>query len=410
MINMGTAYIIGAFRSPIGKFMGKLSGFSAVGIAAEVVKGTFEMLGTVDKKLVDEAIVGNVLSAGLGQNPAKQVVMHSGLQKSVPTLNINMVCASGLKAIALAAQAIENENADIVLAGGMESMTTAPHTVTGARKFRKFGNIGLNELYDYAARTNTEYSLIDEMINTGLWDCYADLHMGTIAEAIGVKDKITREEQDEFAYRSHMKAIAATDSGKFAEEIVPITLGDGSVFSQDEGIRRDTSLQKLSQLKPAFMEGGTVTAGNSSQLSDGAAFSIIASEKAVSEHGFRPMAKIEAYADSGIDPNWYGLSPIDSMNNAMAKSGHKLDEMDIIEINEAFCVQTLGVVKEMGIDMSKLNVNGGAIALGHPIGASGAILVATLVHALKDRKNELGIVSLCHGGGGSSSMVISRVG
>ena len=225
---------------------------------------------------------------------------------------------------------------------------------------------------------------------------------------IGTKDSITREEQDKFAYESHMKAAAAVDSGKFKAETIPIKLRD-SVFSSDEGIRRDTSIEKLAKLKPAFAESGTVTAGNSSQLSDGAAIAIIASKRMVEEHGFKPIAKIESYADSGIDPNWYGLSPIDSMNAALKKSGHTLEEMDLIEINEAFCVQTLGVVKEMNIDMNKLNVNGGATALGHPLGATGAILLTKVVHALTDRKKEFGIISLCHGGGGSSSMVVSRV-
>lgn len=404
---MEEAYVVVAFRSPVGKFMGRLSDLSAVQIATEVAKGTFVRSG-VDGKLIEEVIMGNVLSAGEGQNPAKQVVMHSGMPKSVATVNVNMVCASGLKAIALAAQGIKTSDLNMVLAGGMESMTNAPHTVKGVRSFRKFGNVELKELYNYSASSGNNYLLIDEMINTGLWDCYADMHMGTIAEMIGTKDSITREEQDKFAYESHMKAAAAVDSGKFKAETIPIKLRD-SVFSSDEGIRRDTSIEKLAKLKPAFAESGTVTAGNSSQLSDGAAIAIIASKRMVEEHGFKPIAKIESYADSGIDPNWYGLSPIDSMNAALKKSGHTLEEMDLIEINEAFCVQTLGVVKEMNIDMNKLNVNGGATALGHPLGATGAILLTKVVHALTDRKKEFGIISLCHGGGGSSSMVVSRV-
>ncbi|MCL5786638.1 MAG: thiolase family protein [Candidatus Marsarchaeota archaeon] len=404
---MEEAYVVVAFRSPVGKFMGKLSDLSAVQIAAEVAKGTFERSG-IDGKLIDEVIMGNVLSAGEGQNPAKQVVMHSGIQKNAATVNVNMICASGLKAMALAAQGIKSDDLNIALAGGMESMTNAPHTVKGVRSFRKYGNVDLKELYSYSDSNGKDYLLIDEMINTGLWDCYADMHMGTIAEMIGTKYSITREEQDRFAYDSHMKAAAAVDSGKFKAETIPIKLKD-DVFSSDEGIRRDTSIEKLAKLKPAFAESGTVTAGNSSQLSDGAAIAIIASKRMVEEHGFKPIAKIESYADSGIDPNWYGLSPIDSMNAALKKSGHTLEEMDLIEINEAFCVQTLGVAKEMNIDMEKLNVNGGATALGHPLGATGAILLTKVVHALADRKKELGIISLCHGGGGSSSMVVSRV-
>ena len=404
---MEEAYVVVAFRSPVGKFMGKLSDLSAVQIATEVAKGTFERSG-VDSKLIEEAIIGNVLSAGEGQNPAKQVVMHSGMQKNVATVNVNMICASGLKAIALAAQGIRANDLNLALAGGMESMTNTPHTVKGVRSFRKYGNVDLKELCSYSDSNGKDYLLMDEMINTGLWDCYADVHMGTIAEMIGTKDSITRQEQDRFAYESHMKAAAAVDSGKFKEETIPIKLKDG-IFSADEGIRRDTSIEKLAKLKPAFAESGTVTAGNSSQLSDGAAIAIIASKRTVEEHGFKPIAKIESYADSGIDPNWYGLSPIESMNNALKKSGHVIDDMDLVEINEAFCVQTLGVAKEMNIDMNKLNVNGGATALGHPLGATGAILLTKVVHALADRKKELGIISLCHGGGGSSSMVVSRV-
>jgi acetyl-CoA C-acetyltransferase len=404
---MEEAYVVVAFRSPVGKFMGTLSDLSAVQIATEVAKGTFERSG-IDNKLIEEAIIGNVLSAGEGQNPAKQVVMHSGMQKNVATVNVNMICASGLKAIALAAQGIRANDLNIALAGGMESMTNAPHTVKEVRSFRKYGNVDLKELCSYSDSNGKDYLLVDEMINTGLWDCYADVHMGTIAEMIGTKDSITREEQDRFAYESHMKAAAAVDSGKFKDETISIRLKDG-LFSVDEGIRRDTNIEKLAKLKPAFAESGTVTAGNSSQLSDGAAIAIIASKRMVAEQGFKPIAKIESYADSGIDPNWYGLSPIESMNNALKKSGHTLDEMDLIEINEAFCVQTLGVAKEMNIDMGKLNVNGGATALGHPLGATGAILLTKVVHALADRKKEFGIISLCHGGGGSSSMVVSRV-
>ena len=272
---MEEAYVVVAFRSPVGKFMGKLSDLSAVQIAAEVAKGTFERSG-IDGKLIDEVIMGNVLSAGEGQNPAKQVVMHSGIQKNAATVNVNMICASGLKAMALAAQGIKSDDLNIALAGGMESMTNAPHTVKGVRSFRKYGNVDLKELYSYSDSNGKDYLLIDEMINTGLWDCYADMHMGTIAEMIGTKYSITREEQDRFAYDSHMKAAAAVDSGKFKAETIPIKLKD-DVFSSDEGIRRDTSIEKLAKLKPAFAESGTVTAGNSSQLSDGAAIAIIAS-------------------------------------------------------------------------------------------------------------------------------------
>ena len=289
-------------------------------------------------------------------------------------------------------------------------MSNAPHTIKGLRKFRKLGPISLEEAYSYSkTASGMSFELEDEMIKTGLWDCYSDMHMGAIAEKIGNKYSISRKDQDEFALESHRKAASAADSGMFKDEITGIRLKDGRVIDADEGIRRDTSLEILSKLKPAFVENGTVTAGNASQLSDGAAFAVVISGKRLRELKLKPLAKIESYADAGIDPQWYGLSPKDSMEHALSKSGHNLGEMDLVEINEAFCVQVLGVAKDMGIDPGKLNVNGGATALGHPLGASGARLLATLSHAMQKRGKRFGIVSLCHGGGGSSSMVISRV-
>ncbi len=406
---MEDAYILEILRSPVGKFLGSLSGLSATDLAVQVVTELVQRSG-IKKESIDGIIAGNVLSAGLGQNPAKQVIVHSGLPNSIPTLNVNMVCASGLKAISLAAESIQAGNSDMIIAGGMESMSNAPHAIKGLRKFRKLGSISLEEAYGYSKTASSiDFELEDEMIKTGLWDCYSDMHMGAIAEKIGSKYSISRGEQDEFALESHRKAASATDSGMFKDEIVNIRLKDGRVINTDEGIRRDTNIEILSKLKPAFVENGTVTAGNASQLSDGAAFAIVISGKKLNELNLKPLAKIESYADAGIDPQWYGLSPKDSMEHALSKSGHTLDEMDLIEINEAFCVQVLGVVKDMGIDMSKLNVNGGATALGHPLGASGAKLLATLSHAMQQRGKRFGIVSLCHGGGGSSSMVISRV-
>jgi acetyl-CoA C-acetyltransferase len=406
---MEDAYILEILRSPVGKFLGGLSELTATDLAVQVVSALAEKSG-ISKENIDGIIAGNVLSAGLGQNPAKQIIVHSGLPKSIPTLNVNMVCASGLKAVSLAAESIQAGNSDIIIAGGMESMSNAPHTIKGLRKFRKLGTISLAEAYAYSKTADGgNFELEDEMIKTGLWDCYSDMHMGAIAEKIGDKYSISRAEQDEFALQSHRKAALATDSRMFDDELVKIKLNDGRIFDADEGIRRDTTMGALSKLKPAFVDNGTVTAGNASQLSDGSAFAIVVSGKKIKELGLKPLAKIESYADAGIDPQWYGLSPKDSMNKALSKSGHKLDEIDLIEINEAFCVQVLGVVKEMGIDTSKLNVNGGATALGHPLGASGARLLATLAHAMKKRKKQLGIISLCHGGGGSASMVISMV-
>ncbi|MCL5404380.1 MAG: thiolase family protein [Candidatus Marsarchaeota archaeon] len=405
---MEDAYIIDAVRSPVGKFLGSFSKLTAPKLASQVVEGLIAKTG-LKKDDVEEIICGNVLSAGVGQNPAKQVIMFSEMPKSIPTLNVNMVCASGLRAISLAAQAVKLGDYGVVLAGGMESMSSAPHLLRDVREFKKFGDVSLSEFYKYASKSGQQdQKLIDEMIFDGLWDCYSDMHMGAIAESIGKKYGIGREEQDTLAYESHKKAAQATDSGAFKDEIIQIKAENGYVKT-DEGIRRDTSMEKLSSLKPAFRQDGTVTAGNASQLSDGAAFALIMSGSKAKALGVEPIAKIESYSEGGIDPQWYGLSPVETMKSALKKANLKLGQMDLIEINEAFAVQVLGVVRELGIEKQKLNVNGGAIALGHPIGASGARIAATLAHAMKNRKAEYGIASLCHGGGGSASMVLSRV-
>ncbi|MCL5679890.1 MAG: thiolase family protein [Candidatus Marsarchaeota archaeon] len=406
---MEDAYIVEAVRSPMGKFLGSLSGLTAPKLACDVVLGLLEKTG-VDPLRINEIISGNVLSAGLGQNPAKQVIVYSGLSKSIPTLNVNMVCASGLRAVSLASQAVKLGDSDVVLAGGMENMSNSPHLVRGARAFKKLGDITLSDFYGYASKSQSkDLEMIDEMLFDGLWDCYSDMHMGAIAEKIGKRYGITREEQDKLALESHKRAASAADEGLFREEIIPIKLADGNSMENDEGIRRDTSIEKLAALKPAFIAEGTVTAGNSSQLSDGAAFALVMSGSTVSELGLKPIAKVESYAEGGIDPEWYGLSPVDTIKKALEKSKLSLDDIGLIELNEAFAVQVLGVVKELGLDLNRLNVNGGAIALGHPIGASGARLLSTLVHAMKARKKDYGMVSLCHGGGGSATMVLSRV-
>jgi len=408
-VSMEDAYIVEAVRSPVGKFLGSLSGMSATRLGSAVVTGLLEK-AHVDASEISEIIAGNVLSAGLGQNPAKQVIIYSGIPKRIPTLNVNMVCASGLRAISLAAQSVKLGDSNVVLAGGMESMSNSPRITRGTRDFKKLGDIKLSEFYDYISKSQAkDTKMIDEMVFDGLWDCYSDMHMGAIAEKIGKKYNITREEQDSFALQSHKRAAKATDEGLFNDEIVPIKLSEGKYIEKDEGIRKDTDMDKLSSLKPAFDPNGTVTAGNASQLSDGAAFALVMSGSMVEDLSIKPIAKIESYAEGGIDPEWYGLSPVDSMKKALKKANLTLDNMGLIEINEAFAVQVLGVVKELNIDMSRLNVNGGAIALGHPIGASGARLLSTLVHAMKSKKQDYGIVSLCHGGGGSATMVLSRI-
>lgn len=408
---MEDAYIIDAVRSPVGRFFGSLSEFSAPQIGAAVVKALITRT-SADPGAIEEAIVGNVISSGVGQNPAKQVVVYSGLPVEIPTFNVNKVCASGLKAVALAAESVQCGNSDMVLAGGIESMTNAPHVVRGVRRFRKLGNATLKEYIDYLASVSEDPAkteLLDEMVHEGLWDCYSNLHMGTLAERISKKDGISRQEQDEFALSSHRKAAAATEAGKFKREIVPIQLKSGALFEADEGIRKDSSIEKLSSLKPAFDQQGTITAGNASQISDGASFMLVASGRKVRELGVKPIAKIESYASSGIDPAWYGLAPETAMEKAAGKAGIEVRGADLIELNEAFCVQALGVIKEMGLDPSKVNVNGGATALGHPIGASGARILTTLIYALHDRGKDLGIASLCHGGGGAAAMVVRRI-
>jgi acetyl-CoA C-acetyltransferase len=408
---MEDVYIIDASRSAIGKFLGSLTEFSAPQIGAAVVKGMLAR-NSIPKEQIEELIAGNVISAGLGQNPAKQVIVYSGLPNGVSSTNVNMVCASGLRAIGVGSASISSGNSELIIAGGIESMSNAPHTIKGVRQFKKLGNTSIKEFSTYLSGAGNDPSkaeLTDELIFAGLWDCYTNLHMGAIAEKLGGKYGISREEQDAFAFESHMKAAAATDGGKFKREIIPIKLGSGSEFDKDEGIRHDTDIKKLASLKPAFGENGTITAGNASQISDGASFVILASGRKVKELGLKPIAKIESFASSGIDPSWYGVAPSTAMRRALDKAGEKLDSVDLIELNEAFCVQALSVVRELGIDIKRLNVNGGATALGHPIGASGARILTTLIYAMQDRKKDLGMASLCHGGGGAAAMIIRRV-
>ncbi len=407
---MERVFIIDARRSAVGKFLGSLSSLSAPQIASEVVKDLLSR-NKIDKNSVEALNSGIVLSAGVGQNPAKQVIRGSGLPDSVSTCNINMLCASGLRAIALSTAEIESGNSNVIIAGGMESMSNAPYTLKGVRAINKLGNISIKDLSEKAKTTGKDagnMTLVDDMLNDGLMDCYDDIHMGAIAEKIGTKYNISREEQDRFALESHMKAAKATDSKKFSKEIVPIRTANDT-FEVDEGIRKDTTLEKLGALKPAFSSNGTVTAGNSSQLSDGASFLLLISESKSKELGLKPMAVIESYSNIGNDPAWYGLAPTSAIKNALSKSGYKLEDVDLIELNEAFCVQSLGVVKELGIKTERLNVNGGATALGHPIGASGAKILTTLLYALADRNKKIGLAALCHGGGGAAAMVVRRL-
>ena len=407
---MEDVFIVDAARSPIGKFLGRLSGIGATHLAAEVLRGMLRRT-QIDKNGVDDLILGNVISSGLGQNIAKQVVVYAGLPNRTPAYAVNKVCASSLKAVALGSEEISAGNADIVIAGGTESMSNAPFVLNGVRKFHKFGDVELGEFLSKVRATGSDpekMRLVDEMLYEGLIDCYSGKHMGSIAESMASEYGITRSEEDEFALESHRKAAAAEDSGKFSREIIPVTAPDGNVVSGDEGIRRDTSLEKLSALKPAFESGGTITAGNSSQLSDGASFLILVSRSKMEELGLKPLAQVISYSASGSDPDKYGIAPVASARNALEKAGLGTGDVDLVELNEAFCVQALSVIKSIGIEGSKFNVNGGATALGHPLGATGACILSTLLYALHDRNKQVGLATLCHGGGGAMSVVVRR--
>ena len=407
---MEEVFIVDAARSPIGKFLGKLSGIGATHLAAEVLQGMLKRT-PINKDEVDDLILGNVISSGLGQNIAKQVVVYAGLPNKTPAYAVNKVCASSLKAVALGSEEISAGNADVVIAGGAESMSNAPFVLNGVRKFHKFGNLELGDFLSKAHETGGDperMTLVDEMLYEGLIDCYSGKHMGSIAESMASEYGVTRNEEDEFALESHRKAAAAEDSEKFSREIIPVASPDGGVVSGDEGIRRDTSLERLSALKPVFDSKGTITAGNSSQLSDGASFLILVSGGKLKELGLKPLAQVISYSASGSDPDKYGIAPVSSAKDALAKAGLGTDDVDLVELNEAFCVQALSVIKSIGIERSRFNVNGGATALGHPLGATGACILSTLLYALQDRNKQIGLATLCHGGGGAMSVVVRR--
>jgi acetyl-CoA C-acetyltransferase len=389
--------IVAGVRTPIGKFQGSLSEFTAPQLGALAVKEAVHR-ANLDPKQVDECIMGNVITAGLGQNPARQAALNGGLPPEVAALTINKVCGSGLKAVGLAAQGIQTGNAEIVVAGGMESMTNAPYLLPQARKGYRLGNS----------------QIVDSMVNDGLWDVYNNYHMGMTGENVAEKYGITRAEQDEFAVNSHRKAIQAWNECRFKSQVMSVEIparkkGDPPVmFDKDEGPREDTTAESLRGLKPAFKKDGSVTAGNASTINDGAAAVVVMSARKAKELGLQPMARIVAQATSGVDPKWVMMAPVDGIRNLWKKTGWKPDEVDIYEINEAFSVQSVAVVRELGIDMDKVNVNGGAVALGHPIGASGARVLVTLMYELIRRNAHKGIAALCLGGGNSVAMAIER--
>src|SRR5437879_3990144 len=353
--------IISGVRTPIGKFQGSLSDFSAPQLGAIVVREAVKR-ANVDPKQVDECIMGNVVQAGLGQNPARQAAIFGGLPPEVGAMTINKVCGSGLKAVALAAQAIQTGNSSVVVAGGMESMTNAPYLLPQARKGYRLGN----------------GQLIDSMVHDGLWEVYNDYHMGITGENVAEKYGITREEQDEFALNSHRKAVAAIKECRVKSQIVPVEIPAKKkgaapvIFDKDESPREDTTIEVLRSLKPAFKKDGTVTAANAPGVNDGAAAVVVTSAKRAQELGVQPMVRIVAQATSGIDPKWVMMAPVGAVRKIWEKTGWKNEDVDLYELNEAFSVQALGVIRELGLDMNKVNVNGGAVALGHPIGASGA--------------------------------------
>lgn len=390
------AFIVSAVRTPIGSFLGSLSSLLAVELGAIALKEAVNRAG-IDPKLIDEVIMGNVVSAGVGQAPARQAQIRAGLPPEIPAITINKVCGSGLKAVMLGAQAIKAGDADIVLAGGMESMSNCPYALQRARTGYRMGH----------------GQLIDLMIFDGLWDSFENKHMGELGEFTAERSGITREMQDEFAFNSHQKAIKAIDNGWFKDEIIPVSVpqkkGEPVIVDTDEGPRRDTSLEKLAQLKPAFKPNGTITAGNAPSVNDGASAILVVSEEKVKELGLKPMALITGYAVSAVEPKMLFYAPVEAVKKLLKQLGKNIDYFDLIEINEAFSAQVLADGKELGWDWEKVNVHGGAVALGHPIGASGARILTTLLYAMKRRNAKTGLATLCLGGGSAVALSVEAV-
>ena len=391
---MRDVVIVSAVRTPVGKFQGGLSEMSAVELGAIAVRAAVERAG-IAAESVDECIMGCVLPAGLGQNPARQAALRGGLADTVSALTINMVCGSGLKAVALAAHAISQGDAEIVVAGGMESMSNAPYLLPGARKGLRMG----------------DGAVVDSMIRDGLWCACEDFHMGMTGELVAEKHSITREQQDEYALASHRKAAAAWREGRFDAEVVPVEVKGkkGSVMvTRDESVREDASLEALAALKPAFKKDGTVTAGNAPGVNDAAAAVVVMSAEKARELGLKPMVTIRAQATSGVAPKWVMLAPVTGIKKVLARAKWSIDQVDLFELNEAFSVQALGVTKELGLGLERVNVNGGAVAIGHPIGASGARVLVTLLHEMQRRDAKKGVAALCLGGGNSVALAVER--
>jgi acetyl-CoA C-acetyltransferase len=403
----GHVYVVSAARTPIGKFGGALAGVPAVELGGVAIRAAVDRAALPDGTPIDEVLMGQVLQAGAGQAPARQATLRAGLPDTTSATTINRVCGSGLKAIMLAAAEIRAGDAEVAVAGGMESMNGAPYLLPGARFGYRLGNA----------------ELVDATVHDGLWCAIEDCHMGTHAERVAIKDQVNRADQDAFALASHQKAVAAIDSGRFEAEIVPVTVRDAkgreTVVTTDEGPRRDSTAEALARLKPVFaLPGtedrgdateGTVTAGNAPGITDGAAATVLASERAVERLGLKPLARIVGYAQAEIAPKWLFLAPVEGVRRLLDRIELPIEAFDLIEINEAFAAQTLADGRELGFDWDKVNVNGGAIALGHPIGASGARIVATLLHELRRREGRYGLATLCLGGGGSVAAAFERV-
>ena len=392
---MTSVVIVSAVRTAVGKFGGGLAGQSAVNLGAIVIREALAR-AQADPARVDEVIMGQVLAAGCGQNPARQASLGAGLPEHVPAMTINKVCGSGLKAVALAAQAIAVGDAEVIVAGGQENMSQAPHVLPGSRDGWRMGDV----------------QAVDSMIRDGLWDAFNQYHMGMTAENVAQRHGITREQQDRFAVASQNKAEAAQKAGRFRDEIVAVTIpqrkGDPVVFAQDEFVRHGATLASMSGLKPAFAKDGSVTAANASGINDGAAAVLVMSEARAAALGLEPLARIRAYASAGLDPAYMGLGPVPASRRCLERAGWTAGDLDLLEINEAFAAQACAVNQEMGWDPDRINVNGGAIAIGHPIGASGCRILVTLLHELRRRDAHRGLASLCIGGGMGIALAVER--
>ncbi len=394
---MKDVVIVDAVRTPVGSFGGALASVPAVNLGTLVVKELIKRTG-LDVNKIDELIFGCVLQGGQGQNVARQVLINAGIPQEIPAMTINKVCASGLRSVSLAAQCIRADDANVVVAGGCENMSAAPYAVKAAR---------------WGARMNDNV-MVDLMIHDGLWEIFNNYHMGVTAENVASQYNLSRQEQDEFGLRSQMNAVAAIEQGRFKDEIVPVVIpqrkGDPKVFDTDEHPRASTTIEALTKLKPAFKKDGTVTAGNASGINDGAAAILVTSAEAAAAMKMKPMVRIVSYASAGVDPKVMGLGPIPATRKALEKAGMKIEDIDLVEANEAFAAQALACAKDLKLDMSKVNLNGGAIALGHPIGASGARILTTLLHEMKRRPEvKTGLATLCVGGGMGAAIIVEKV-